>query len=88
MLNSTRDIEVRLPQCKTYVAGFIARGIAQVHTTVNLCGCTSNRLCIYHISLKSHRGEILFEGPVRCSSNSRVDRYRGQCLQRLTNTQL
>ena len=39
----------------------------------------------YHISLKSHYGEILFQGPVWCSNNSRVAKFRGQRLQRLTH---
>ena len=32
VLSSANDVEVSLPQCKTYIAGFIARGIAQVYT--------------------------------------------------------
>ena len=36
------------------------------------------------ISSKSHRGEILFQGPIWCGDNSRAARFRGQRLPRLT----
>ena len=35
---------------------------------------------IYHISLKSHSSEILFQGPVRCNDNSTAARFQGRCL--------
>ena len=39
---------------------------------------------MYHISLKSHRGEILFQGAVPCSDNLRAARFQRQRLQRST----
>ena len=35
---------------------------------------------IYHISSKSRRSEILFQGPVWCSDNSRAAKFRGRRL--------
>ena len=54
-------------------------GICTAKYYATLLHCTSN---LYHISSKSHRGEILFPGPVWCGDNSRAARFRGQHLQR------
>ena len=40
----------------------------------------------YRISLKSRRGEILFQGSVWCGDNSRAARFRGRRLQRSIRT--
>ena len=42
---------------------------------------------VFRISSKSHRGEILFQGSIRCGDNSRAARFRGgRHLQRSTCT--
>ena len=48
--------------------------------------CTCMCILIYCISLKSCCGGILFQRSVWCGDNSRVARFRGRHLQRLTRT--
>ena len=40
----------------------------------------------HRISSKFHRSEILFQGSIWCSDNSRAARFWGWCLQRLIRT--
>ena len=54
------------------------------HTHTYICICT----CTYRISSKSRHGGILFQGSIWCGDNSRVARFRGWRLQRLTRTRV